>query len=73
MIMIVGGFFKDTIALMLEIQFERIQRESISISLFNALDDSVIYEFLEKDGVLLAEGVRNVPIRIHSANQKKNL
>ncbi len=71
MIMIVGGFFKDTIALMLEIQFERIQRESISISLFNALDDSVIYEFLEKDGVLLAEGVRNVPIRIHSANQKK--
>lgn len=71
MIMILGTFMKDTISYMMELQFETIQRETLSLSFTVPLNDSILNEISNKKGVLKTEGSRIVPIRIHHSNRFK--
>ncbi len=71
MIMIVGTFFYDTIDVMMNTQFNLIQKENLSITLLRPIPRIHISEFMNYNGVLNAEGLRIVPIRLLIENQTK--
>lgn len=73
MIMVLGLFSRDTMDSILEIQFQRLQRDSVTLSFQNAVSSRAEREIAEKEGVLLTEGYRTVPIRIHFGTFRKEL
>ncbi|EPG75492.1 MacB-like periplasmic core domain protein [Leptospira fainei serovar Hurstbridge str. BUT 6] len=73
MIMILGLFTGDTMDYILKIQFEYLQRDSVTLNFLNAVSSHSMMELSGKDGVLLAEGFRAVPIRIKFENLNKEL
>lgn len=72
MIMILGSFIKDTISVLMETQFELIQRESISIVFPTIVKENVSLEILGNHGVLEAEGIRIVPVKLKNGNLTKD-
>ncbi|EQA43641.1 MacB-like periplasmic core domain protein [Leptospira broomii serovar Hurstbridge str. 5399] len=73
MIMILGLFTRDTMDYILKVQFEYLQRDSVTLNFLNAVSSHSIIEVADKDGVLSAEGFRTVPIRIIFGNLNKEL
>ncbi|MFB5651248.1 ABC transporter permease [Leptospira wolffii] len=73
MTMVLGLFSRDTMNSILEIQFQRLQKDSVTLSFQNAVSSHAEREIAEKDGVLLTEGYRTVPIRIHFGSFRKEL
>lgn len=72
MIMILGSFIKDTISVLIETQFELIQRESISIVFPTIVNENVVLEILGYHGVLEVEGIRIVPVKLKNGNFTKD-
>ncbi|GBF39349.1 ABC transporter permease [Leptospira johnsonii] len=71
MIMILGLFSRDTMNSILKIQFEDLQRDTVTLNFQNAISSDSLLELAKKEGVLLAEGYRAVPIRIRYGNSSK--
>lgn len=65
--------WKDIIRFLLDTQFQRIQREDISLSLVHPVKLGGLQEILGLAGVLEAEGYRVVPVRIRYLNHKREL
>ncbi|MDZ4725603.1 MAG: FtsX-like permease family protein [Leptospira sp.] len=72
MIMIIGSFIQDTVSFLLEIQFEKVQRESMNIIFRNPVNHNVIYEFMKMNGIMDIEGARIVPVKLKIKNKTKN-
>lgn len=70
-IVVSSGFWMDTLDYMITTQFQRIQREDMSVSLLNPVSRGGIREIEDLPGVQKAEGYRSVPVRIHYLNFKK--
>jgi putative ABC transport system permease protein len=68
MIMILGSFIKDTVSTLLVTQFEVIQRESITLVFPAIMNENVVFDILELEGVQEAEGIRIVPVKIKNRN-----
>ncbi|KAB2929648.1 MAG: FtsX-like permease family protein [Leptonema illini] len=73
MIMVVGTFFQDAVDSMLRIQFDLMQRESVTISFIVPVAARSLNEITSQPGVILAEGYRLVPVRIRSGHLSKEL
>lgn len=73
MIMVVGTFFQDAVDSMFHIQFDLIQRESVSVSFIAPVAARSLNEITSQPGVILAEGYRLVPVRIRSGHLSKEL
>lgn len=73
MIMILGLFSRDTMNSILKIQFEDLQRDTVTLNFQNAISSDSIFDIKKKEGVLLAEGYRSVPIRIRYGNSSKEI
>ncbi|XDD48603.1 ABC transporter permease (plasmid) [Leptospira sp. WS39.C2] len=73
MIMIIGNFIQDTVGSLLDLQFNTIQRESLTLSFRNPISDSVLFELKEKTGVFIVEGQRSIPIKITKNNKTKDV
>jgi putative ABC transport system permease protein len=57
-------FMLDSIEMMIDVQFNRINRQDITVSLVEARSADIVREFESMAGVLRAEPVRAVPVRI---------
>ncbi|TGK37697.1 ABC transporter permease [Leptospira andrefontaineae] len=73
MIMILGLFSRDTMNSIIKIQFEDLQRDTVTLNFQNAISSDSIFDIKKKEGVLLAEGYRSVPIRIRYGNSSKEI
>ncbi|TGN02854.1 ABC transporter permease [Leptospira dzoumogneensis] len=73
MIMILGLFSRDTMTSILKIQFEDLQRDTVTLNFQNSISSDSILELTKKEGILLAEGYRAVPIRIRYGNSSKEI
>ena len=71
MIMILGLFIKDSMKLIIDLQFNVIQREKVSLSLLNSISDSALNDLLSMEGVIRVESARIVPIRIWNKQGSK--
>lgn len=65
-IMIIGNFASDSMAHMLELQFERAMGEDLTVALTDPLPHRIEGELLALDGVTHVEGIRSVPVRLRA-------
>jgi len=68
-IMIVGGFFEDTVNYMVDIQFRQVHREDMTVTFIEATSGKALYELLGLEGVQRAEPFRSVSVRLRSGNR----
>ncbi len=72
-IVITASSWADMFDFLLITQFQRIQREDLSIRLLKPRPTSVLQEIASMPGVLALEGYRVVPIRLRYLNHKREL
>ena len=63
-IVISGLFWRDALDYMIEVQFEAAQRADAEIALVEPSDPAAVREIARLPGVLLAEGTRDLPVRL---------
>jgi len=63
-IMMTGRFQLDTVSYMLDLQFNQMQREDISVTFFESTSRKAKFELQAMDGVEHVEVFRNVPVRL---------
>ncbi|TGM03167.1 ABC transporter permease [Leptospira barantonii] len=73
MIMVLGMFSTDAVNAMIEIQFNLLQRESVTVSFLGPVSKTAVDEFKNDPGVLSAEGYRMIPIRIRVGHLSKEI
>lgn len=72
-IVVAAGSWSDMIEYLLKTQFQRLQKEDISINLIRPRAMRVLHEIGRMPGVIGAEGFRAVPVRIKYLNHKREL
>ncbi|RHX85316.1 ABC transporter permease [Leptospira stimsonii] len=73
MIMILGMFSRDAVNAMIEIQFDLLQRESITVSFLGPVSKTAVDDLQKDPAVLSAEGYRMIPIRIRVGHLSKEM
>lgn len=73
MIMVIGTFMYDAVDNMLELQFDLLQRESVTINFLGPVSSDVELDIAKHKAVLFTEGYRLVPIRIRSGVLSKEI
>jgi putative ABC transport system permease protein len=68
-IMIAGTFSMDALAYVMDVNYERIQRDDLTVSFANALPRRALHDLESTPGVLYAEPVRQVPVRIRAGHR----
>jgi putative ABC transport system permease protein len=63
-IMITGGFFRDAVNYMVDIQFKRSQREDMTVTFTEPTSKRAVYELQGIRGIEYAEVFRSVPVRM---------
>lgn len=73
MIMVLGLFSKDAFNAMLDIQFNLLQRESVTVTFLRPISKNSLNELKHYPGVISAEGYRTVPVRIAKGHRTKEI
>lgn len=73
MIMVLGLFTTDAVDNMLNMQFNVLNRESMTISFIKPVTKRNLNSLLAIDGVLKAEGYRNSAVRIRAGHKQKEM
>lgn len=72
-IVIAAGSWADIVDYLVETQFQRVQKEDLSLSLIRPKPSSAIQEVRKLPGVMFAEGFRTVPVRVRYLNHKREI
>jgi putative ABC transport system permease protein len=72
-ILLMGGFYKDCVDLMLANQFEVLERQDMTLSLQTERGTGALYEAQRLPGVRRAEPVLNYPFTLESAWRSKDV
>jgi putative ABC transport system permease protein len=68
-IMITGGFFRDAVDYMVDIQFKRSQKEDMTVTFTEPTSRKALYELKGMRGIEYAEVFRSVPVRMRYQNR----
>ena len=69
--LILGTFFIDSIAVLMDLQFFSIQRQDATVTFVLPASGRALHEIERLPGVLRAEPVRAVPVRLRSAQRSR--
>ena len=72
-IVVTASSWSDMIDYLLKTQFQTIQREDVSVTMLSPRSSSIIREILSLPGVIAAEGLRVVPIRLRFQHHKREI
>ncbi len=72
-IMVVGGAFLDSIDELLEVQFNVVQRQDVTVTFTEPASSSSYYELTRMPGVIAVEPMRAVPVRLRHAQRSRQL
>lgn len=72
-ILITGRFSVDALELMLDLQFERAEKEDAIVGFVGAQPERAVRELARLPGVLRAEPMRGVPVRIHAGHRSREV
>lgn len=72
-IVVAAGSWSDMIDFLLKTQFQRLQREDLSVGLIRPSPTSALQELNRIPGVMAVEGFRAVPIRLKFLNHKREI
>lgn len=68
-VMVVGTFFTDAVDFMIEVEFERAQRQDIILRFFEPTSRRVVHDLESLAGVRYAEVYRMVPVRLRHGHR----
>jgi len=63
-ILLIGGFFFDAIDYLFDVQFQRVERQDVTITFAQPLSHRAVYALESLPGVLKVEPFRDVPVRL---------
>lgn len=66
---VLGLFWRDAIDEMIEVQFNLVERGNAMVTFPHPLDRSIIGDLTREPGVLVAEGLRFVPVRLRAGHR----
>jgi putative ABC transport system permease protein len=72
-VVVLGSFFEDTIDYVLEVQFERAQRQDVMLTFYETCSRSALHDAANLPGVVVAEPFRSVPVRLHHGVREHRL
>ena len=72
-ILVVGRFFFDAMNYLIEVQFEFVHRDDVTVTFNNPLSASARFELARLPGVLRSEPFRSVPIRLRAGHRSRRL
>lgn len=73
MIMVLGLFSTDAVNSMLSLQFDVLNRESMTVAFLRPVSAAALDEIRSQKGVQMAEGYRQVPVRLRSRQFTKEM
>jgi putative ABC transport system permease protein len=68
-VVVVGGYSRDALDVIIDLQFEQAQSEDMSVAFTEPLDQSAQSELAHLPGVLRAEPLHAVPVRLRSGHR----
>lgn len=72
-ILVTGGFFFDAIDYLFDVQFQRIERQDLTIAFTQPLSHRAIYALQRLPGVLRVEPFRDVPVKLVAGSRSRRL
>jgi putative ABC transport system permease protein len=69
--LVLGTFFLDSIDVLMDLQFNVIQRQDVTVSFVEPASGRAFYEVQRLPGVLHAEPMRAVPVRLRAAQRSR--
>ncbi len=69
-VVVLGSFFEDTIDYVMEVQFERAQRQDVMLTFFEARSINALHDAEHLPGVISAEPFRVVPVRLRRGTRE---
>ncbi len=72
-ILFFGFIFIDVMDLLAEIQFERVQRQDVTVAFVEPRSPRALHEVAALPGVMAVEAVRTVPARLHFGHRSRQL
>ena len=72
-VLVLGSFFEDTIDYVLEVQFERAQRQDVMLTFYEARSINSLHDAEHLPGVISAEPYRDVPVRLRHGTREHRL
>jgi putative ABC transport system permease protein len=72
-VLIVGTFLEDTIDFVMDVQFQRAQRQDVMLTFNETLSTDALHDVQNLPGVSFAEPFRAVPVRVRNGNRQRRL
>ncbi len=72
-VLVVGSFMKDAIDYILELQFQRAQRQTVTVTLSEPSHGRALREMRHLPGVLAAEPFRTLPVRLRHGHRNRRV
>jgi putative ABC transport system permease protein len=69
--LVLGTFFIDSIDVLMEAQFQVMQRQDVTVSFVEPVSGRALHEIARLPGVVYAEPVRSVPARLRAAQRSR--
>ena len=72
-ILVTGGFFFDAIDYLFDVQFQRVERQDVTIAFTQPLSHRAIYALQSLPGVLHVEPFRDVPVKLSAGYRSRRV
>ncbi|MCA9214353.1 MAG: FtsX-like permease family protein [Planctomycetales bacterium] len=72
-VLVLGSFFQDTIGYVTEVQFERAQRQDVTLTFYETTSPHSLHDVAHLPGVTRAEPFRSVPVRLRNGSRDHRL
>jgi putative ABC transport system permease protein len=69
--LVLGTFFLDSIDVLMDLQFNVLQRQDATVTFVEPVSPRALYEVRRLPGVMYAEPMRSVPARLHNAQRSR--
>ena len=70
-LLIIGLFFLDAIDELMDMQFNVVQRQEVTVNFVEPRGEAAFFEMLRLPGVLHAEPIRSVPVRLEAGHRSR--
>jgi putative ABC transport system permease protein len=72
-VLILGSFMQDAIEFLMDLQFQRAQRQDMTVTFVEPTTASAVYDVRHLPGVAAAEPFRSIPVRMRAAHRHRRL
>ncbi len=72
-VLVLGSFMRDAVEAVLEVEFERSQRQDLTVAFDGARPEEAAHELARLPGVRRVEGFRSVPVRLGAGHRSRRV